>query len=177
MTRLLVLVLAVGGLAAAVAVAEPDWYLRLRYPLEHAEIIRGHARNYDLDPALLAAVIYEESRFEADAESPTGARGLMQLQPETARGIALRTGGSRFTPEDLWVPELNVRYGAWYLRHLLDRYGDLDTALAAYNGGQGNVERGVVYDETREYVEKVKRSREVYARAYADELRRPRPPA
>jgi peptidoglycan lytic transglycosylase len=96
----------------------------------------------------------------------------MQVTPETARGIALRTGGSKFELSDLYVPELNVRYGAWYLRHLLDAFdGDVRKALAAYNGGRGNVERGVVFAETREYVERVLDAREAYRRAYP-QLRR-----
>jgi soluble lytic murein transglycosylase len=159
-----VLVLAVA--AAFVHTTKPGPYARLLYPLEYESIVQGHARNYRLDPALLAAVIYEESRFRADARSSSGAVGLMQLLPETAKGIALRTGGSRFRTDDLLNPEINVRYGSWYLRHLLDKYGDTETALAAYNEGPGNVDRGVVFEETREYVRKVLETRDVYARAY-----------
>jgi soluble lytic murein transglycosylase len=148
---------------------EPDWYARMRYPLRYEQIVQGHARNYHLEPALLAAVIYQESRFEAGAESQSGAIGLMQLLPETAKGIAVRTGGSRFQVADLYDPELNVRYGSWYLRHLLGKYdGDLHKALAAYNGGQGNVDRGVEYDETRAYVERVLELRKTYERAYPE---------
>ena len=118
--------------------AEPDWYLRARYPLEYEHIVSAHARNYDLDPALLAAVIYAESRFDADVESSAGAVGLMQLLPETAKGIALRTGGAEFVVSDLRDPEINVRYGSWYLDHLRERYdGDMRLALAAYHAGQG----------------------------------------
>jgi soluble lytic murein transglycosylase len=166
---LLVVAVAAG---AAVVTTEPTWYLRLRYPLDYAEIVRGHARNYGLEPELLAAVIYAESKFDADARSASGAIGLMQLLPETARGIALRTGGSNFRTEDLYDPELNVRYGSWYLRHLLQRYdGDLRKALAAYNGGQGNVDRGIEYDETKAYVERVRDVAAIYRRAYRRELR------
>ena len=167
---------AVGGLAVVHA-ADPAWYTRLRYPLEYETIVRGHARNYSLDAALLAAVIYEESRFRADARSSSGAIGLMQLMPATAHGIAERTGGTRFRVGDLYDPEINVRYGAWYLRHLLDRYGDLRTALAAYNAGQHTVDgwrrerRGIAYAETRAYVRAVLATREVYQRAYGDALR------
>jgi soluble lytic murein transglycosylase len=156
--------------------ASPPWYERLRYPLAYDAIIRGHARNYRLDPALLAAVIYQESKFEADARSDAGAIGLMQLRPETAKGIALRTGGSRFRVADLYLPEINVRYGSWYLRHLLDKYDEESTALAAYNAGQRNVDewrrdgRGIAFAETREYVHRVQELKAIYRRAYAREL-------
>jgi soluble lytic murein transglycosylase len=160
----------VAGLVLYVQSAEPSWYYRLRYPLSYEEIVRGHARNYDLEPTLLAAVIYQESKFDADAKSDAGAVGLMQLQPETAKGIALRTGGSRFRVEDLTDPEINVRYGSWYLRHLLDKYGTEEQALAAYNGGQGNVDRGVIYPETRHYVDRVLELRGIYREAYGSEL-------
>jgi soluble lytic murein transglycosylase len=170
--RLLVLValVAAGAVFLVVRDSKPDWYARLVYPLEYESIVAGHARNYDLDPALLAAVIYQESKFDADARSPSGAIGLMQLLPETAKGIALRTGGSRFRVDDLYDPELNVRYGAWYLRHLLEKYDDLELALAAYNGGQGNVDRGIRYAETEAYVERVLDLREIYDHAYGKRL-------
>lgn len=169
-------VLAVAVVAAWVVESEPDFYLRARYPLEFEHIIRGHAANYDLDPALLAAVVYAESRFDPDARSEAGAVGLMQLLPETAKGIALRTGGDRFVVSDLLDPEINVRYGSWYLHHLRDRYAQMRLVLAAYHAGQGNVdewlERGgeIEFEETREYVDQVTRLRDVYARAYGAEL-------
>ena len=101
----------------------------------------------------------------------------MQLLPDTAQGIAVRTGGHRFVQSDLLDPEINVRYGAWYLRHLLDRYDDdLPTALAAYHAGQGNVDAwrkegvGIQFPETRTYVKRVLDAEKVYASAYADEL-------
>ena len=167
---------AVVGVFAYLQVATPDWLQRLRYPLHYESIVRGHARNYDLDPALLAAVIYQESKFHADAKSDSGAIGLMQLLPSTAHGIALHTGGGNFHTEDLYNPEINVRYGAWYLRHLLDKYGDERTALAAYNAGQDNVDRwqakgeGIAFRETRAYVERVEALKRTYRRIYASEL-------
>ena len=91
-----VLALAAVGIATYLHGGIPDIIQRLRYPLRYEAIVRGHARNYDLDPALLAAVIYQESKFHADAKSDSGAIGLMQLLPSTAHGIALHTGGSRF---------------------------------------------------------------------------------
>jgi soluble lytic murein transglycosylase len=154
----------------------PAWYVRLRYPLDYQAIVRGHSRNYRLDPALLAAVIYQESKFRAHARSSSGAIGLMQLLPSTAEGIAVHTGGTKFRVSDLDNPEINVRYGSWYLRHLLDKYGDERTALAAYNAGQENVDRwraageGVQFPETRAYVSRVERLKGIYRRAYKAQL-------
>ena len=171
----LVLLAAAGG-AFAYIQSDPDWYVRLRYPLDYEDIVTGHAKNYDLDPALLAAVIYRESKFDAQARSPSGAIGLMQLLPDTAKGIALHTGGSQFKVADLWNPEINVRYGAFYLRRLLNKYGNVRLALAAYNAGQANVDEwrangeGIVFPETRQYVDEVLHARDVYAETYADEL-------
>ena len=155
---------------------EPPWWARLWYPLHYSSIVRGHAANYHLNPALLAAVIEQESKFDANAKSSTGAIGLMQLQPSTAKGIAIRTGGSKFVVSDLYNPELNVRYGAWYLRHLLDKYRDERTALAAYNAGQENVDRwraaheDIQFSETRAYVARVERLKGIYRRAYTSQL-------
>ncbi len=151
---------------------EPGWWARLWYPLRYEQIVRGHAANYRLDPALLAAVIYQESKFRADAKSSSGAIGLMQLLPGTAEGIAVHTGGTKFVVSDLYDPELNVRYGSWYLRHLLDKYRNERTALAAYNAGQDNVDRwlrrgrGIEFAETRAYVDRVERLKGIYRRAY-----------
>ena len=166
----------VATLAVYVLGTEPQWYERLRYPLRYEELVRGHAENYGLEPQLVAAVIYQESKFDADAVSASGAVGLMQLLPATAQGIADRTGGTGWHERDLVNPELNVRYGAWYLRHLLRKYGDEETALAAYNAGQTNVDRwrergvGIQFAETRHYVERVRELKETYARVYREEL-------
>ena len=165
-----------GGAFAYLQHTEPAWWARVWYPLRYDSIVRAHARNYDLDAAFLAAVIEQESKFRADARSSTGAIGLMQLQPATAKGIALRTGGTKFVLSDLYVPELNVRYGAWYLHHLMTKYGDERLALAAYNAGQRNVDRwraagqGVQFAETRAYIDKVEHLKTIYRRAYAHEL-------
>lgn len=179
MTRLagaLLVALALGGFAAYVLQTEPTWYQRIRYPLRYEEIVVGHAANYRLEPELVAAVIYQESKFDADAVSSSGAVGLMQLLPETGQGIADRTGGEAWEPDDLLNPELNVRYGSWYLRHLLDKYGDERLALAAYNAGQTNVDEwrargvGIQFDETRHYVDGVQELKAIYADAYPAEL-------
>jgi soluble lytic murein transglycosylase len=168
------------GLAAAgfayIQSSDPGWWIRFWYPLKYDSIVRTHAHNYRLDPALIAAVIYQESKFRSDVTSSSGAIGLMQLLPDTAKGIAIHTGGSRFRVSDLYTPELNIRYGAWYLRHLLDKYGDERTALAAYNAGQENVDewrrrgRGIAFAETRQYVERVEHLKTLYRRGYGKEL-------
>jgi soluble lytic murein transglycosylase len=163
---------ALGAAFAYVNATEPAWYVRLRYPLHYQAI----ARNYRLDPALLAGVIYQESKFNAHARSSSGAIGLMQLLPDTAKGIAVHTGGSKFRVADLDDPEINVRYGSWYLRHLLDKYGDEETALAAYNAGQENVDtwrregKSIAFAETRHYVSRVEHLKTLYRRGYKDQL-------
>jgi soluble lytic murein transglycosylase len=157
----------------------------LSLPLRHEAIIREQAREKRLDPALIAAVIYAESKF-SDETSSAGALGLMQLLPSTADYVAERSGGTRFTTEDLSTPEINIAYGSWYLRHLLDRYdGHVVKALAAYNGGATNVDAWVAaarargerfgrddipFAETRAYVGRVREARRAYATTYADEL-------
>ena len=180
MRRIVALVVLATGVLLAVGLvqdAKPGWWERLWYPLRYEQIVRGHARNYDLDPDLLAAVIYQESKFKADARSSSGAIGLMQLLPGTAQGIALHTGGNAFRVDDLYDPEINVRYGAWYLRHLLQKYGDERTALAAYNAGQDNVDRWrrsgrrVQFAETRAYVKRVEELKKIYRDAYGSDLR------
>ena len=173
---LTVLLVAAAGVAAWFLLATPDFVQRERYPLRYQAIVTGHARNYRLDPALLAAVIYAESKFHANAKSSSGAIGLMQLLPSTAEGIALHTGGSNFHRSDLYNPEINVRYGSWYLRHLLDKYDDEQAALAAYNAGQNNVDRwlaggeGIRFSETRAYVAKVEDLKGIYRDIWGSEL-------
>ncbi|MEA2496251.1 MAG: soluble lytic murein transglycosylase [Thermoleophilaceae bacterium] len=154
-------------------------------PLRHEDIIRQQSAKKGLDPALVAAVIYQESKF-ADRTSPAGARGLMQITPDTARFIAKQSGGIRFTLQDLSTPQINVAYGTWYLRWLMDRYnGRTALALAAYNAGFGHVDEWVKkaggpdsfdpkadipFPETRSYVTQILKRRRDYARRYSREL-------
>ena len=121
-------------------------------------------------------MIEAESKFNSNARSSAGAIGLMQLTPGTAKGIAQYTGGSRFRVSDLTNPDINIRYGAWYLGHLMGKYNNERLALAAYNAGQENVDSwqrahvGIQFQETRDYVAKVERLKKIYRRAYAKEL-------
>jgi soluble lytic murein transglycosylase len=179
---------AVAGLAIALAIA--PWadqaVQEVTLPLRHDDIIRQQAADKDLDPALIAGVIFAESHFR-DQTSQAGAKGLMQLMPQTADYIAERSGGIAFVQGDLATPQVNIAYGSWYLRHLLDRYdGHVALALAAYNAGQGNVDAWLAkaggggaafraadhipFPETRNYVQKVLAAREDYRREYAAEL-------
>jgi peptidoglycan lytic transglycosylase len=151
----------------------------LTLPLRHEDVIRQQAREKDVDAALIAAVIYSESKF-SDATSSAGARGLMQITPEAAKFIEKQSGGTTFKLSDLSDPELNIRYGTFLLRELLDRYdGDEAAALAAYNAGPGNADKWggadlsvdqIPFPETRAYVEEVLQKRDEYRRKYAREL-------
>jgi soluble lytic murein transglycosylase len=170
------------GVGVAVAVSRIDFEKALReitLPLRHDDIIRQQAADKHLDPALIAAVIYAESRFR-NQESHAGALGLMHITPQTADVIAHLSGGTQFVTGDLSNPEINIRYGSYYLRYLLDRYeGNEVAALAGYNAGTGNVDRwggaaldldAIRFPETRAYVEEVLDKRKDYADKYADDL-------
>ena len=154
-------------------------------PLTDTAIIREQAAKKHLDPALIAAVIYAESKFEP-RPSEAGAEGLMQILPATAYYLAHLSGGSSFTASDLATPRVNVAYGSYYLRYLLDHYhGDEMLAIAAYNGGLANVDRWVAradgagrrlttaaipFPETREYVQRVLAAQRAYRVSYPHEL-------
>src|SRR5215217_5372156 len=169
-----------GFLAAVVAPWADQAVQEVTLPLRHEDIIRQQASDKDLDPALIAGVIFAESHFR-DQTSHAGAKGLMQLMPETADYIAQKSGGTAFVQGDLATPQVNIAYGSWYLRYLLDKYDGREAlALAAYNAGQGNVDewlaqvgaRGeqfraadhIPFPETRDYVKKVLAAREEYRR-------------
>jgi peptidoglycan lytic transglycosylase len=168
------------GLAIGISRIDVEKAIReLTLPLQHDDIIRQQAADKELDPALIAAVIYAESRFH-DQESHAGARGLMQITPATAHVIERLSGGSTFVTSDLSDPEINISYGSYYLRYLLNRYdGDEVAALAAYNAGTGNVDRwggadieleDIDFPETRAYVEQVLDKRQEYRDEYASDL-------
>lgn len=164
------------GALAYVNQTSPPWYERIRYPLSYSEYIRVHAREHGLDPALVAAVIYQESKFRTSAKSSSGAIGLMQLTPSTAEGIAIRTHGSAFHTSDLYNAEINIRYGAWYLHNLFVKYGSERLVLAAYNAGQGNVDKWrangepIQFAETRAYVARVEHLKSIYRHAWGKDL-------
>jgi soluble lytic murein transglycosylase len=148
-------------------------------PLRHEDIIRQQAREKDVPADLIAAVIYAESRFR-DQTSDAGARGLMQITPATADIIEKLSGGQTFKFEDLADPDINIRYGTFYLNYLIDKFDEnLVAALAAYNAGDRNVADwggghlgvdDIQFPETRDYVDNVLDKRDEYAQRYPHEL-------
>lgn len=152
------------------------------FRLEYKQEILLAANTYDFSPEFLCAVIYTESKFKADAQSSAGAMGLMQLMPDTFMEISSRRGESR-QESDLLIPEINIDYGAYYLRYLMDTYGyeDIYTACAAYNAGLSNVNEWlkneeysydgktlhtIPYKETANYVNRIKTAQYMYLRLY-----------
>jgi len=180
-----VIAIAVGALVIMAIRVGPHAVQELTLPLRHEDIIRQQAAEKNLDPALIAAVIYQESKFR-DRTSSAGAKGLMQLLPGTAEFIARKSGGTRFELQDLGTPQINIAYGSWYLRYLIGRYnGNQVLAIAAYNAGEDNVDRWVSaaggpdsfdvtrdipFPETRAYVQGVLSKRGAYKKHYAKEL-------
>jgi soluble lytic murein transglycosylase len=154
-------------------------------PLQYQDIIRQQASEKHLDPAFIAAVIYAETKFDART-SPAGAQGLMQIEPSTAQFLARKSGATTFTTADLATPQVNIAYGSYYLRYLLNEYGQSKIeALAAYNGGESNVNDWVArarahrhvfaisdipFPETQAYVAKVLRAQRDYRKTYPAEL-------
>jgi soluble lytic murein transglycosylase len=174
------------AVAAIVAPGVDKAVKEIALPLRHEDIIRQQAADKGLDPALIAGVIYAESRFR-DQTSHAGAKGLMQLLPSTADDIARKSGGTAFVQGDLADPQVNISYGSFYLRYLLRRYGgNVVLAVAAYNAGEGRVDewvfaarhrgeefdhaRHIPFPETRHYVQQVLEMRGRYRERYRQEL-------
>jgi len=177
---------ALAALVVGLVVSGVDDVVRkLGLPLSDASVIREQAGEKHLDPALVAAVIYAETKFDP-RPSPAGAEGLMQILPGTAYFIAHLSGGSSFTASDLATPRINVAYGSYYLRYLLNHYdGNEMLAVAAYNGGLANVDSWVAqanaagrpltvetipFPETRAYVQRVLEAQREYRSTYARQL-------
>jgi soluble lytic murein transglycosylase len=184
--------IALGVLCAAVAIVAflsvPLFrraYEDLSLPLSYANIIREQAAAKHLDPALIAAVIYAETKFDSRPSS-AGAEGLMQVLPQTALFLARRSGATTFHVSDLENPAVNIAYGSYYLRYLLNEYHNNEVlALAAYNGGETNVDRWLAearhhgrafgvwqirFPETQAYVLKVMQAQRDYQATYASQL-------
>lgn len=183
--RVKVLVAALICISALVAGFQSDWFQKkIFYPHPYRGFVVEYAEVYHLDPALVAGVILSESRFKIEAESHKGAKGLMQLMPTTAKWIAEQLDEPQFTIEELQDPEVNIRFGTWYLSSLEKEFGGNEVLmLAAYNAGRGNVKEWmkqyhwdmsfhdmaqIPFKETREYVAKVLRHKAAYQKLYMD---------
>jgi soluble lytic murein transglycosylase len=170
---------AVVGASLALFGPLEETFKEITLPLRHDDIIRQQARDKQLDPALIAAIIYRESKFR-DQTSKAGAEGLMQILPDTAKFVARKSGGIAFVEADLSNPQINISYGCWYLRYLLDRYnGNELAAIAAYNAGHERVDRwggsrltldDIRFPETEQYTRDVLDKRKEYKDRYRDEL-------
>lgn len=159
-----------------------DGICRFFYPFPYREITFHYSNTYNIDPYLLAAMMKAESNFNPRAVSPRGARGLMQIMPETGNWIAQQMGNRDFTPDQLFRPETSINFGAWYIADLgREFHDDIVLVLAAYNGGRGNVKEWLTSDslagdeniidripfpETRHYVGKVLLYHRIYTRLY-----------
>ncbi len=153
------------------------------YPLKYEQEIIEAGNRYNLEPELISAVIYAESRFKSDATSAVGARGLMQIMPETFVWLCEKRGET-YDPNDLYNPAINIDYGAYYLSWLYEHFGDTYTACAAYNAGIGVVEEWLLneaytedgatlsyipYGETSDYVAKIEEAVPKYRELYFSE--------
>ena len=183
----LLIIAALVAVGLSIHQSKPSWYARWLHPLEYDAAINRDARLNGLDPALVASVIWRESDFDPNAESPKGAVGLMQVLPSTARFIASQGDPPPGNARDIRDPEVNISYGSWYLRYLIDMHdGSVPAALAAYNAGPDNMRKwrasavakgtelrvpeDIPFDETRKYVTDVLAAWPIYREAYGERL-------
>lgn len=179
---LVLVVLAVLVAALLLEYWSPAWWRRLSYPLDYEPSIQAAAKRHAVDPYLITAMIRVESSFDPEVKSPKGAVGLMQVLPSTARYVEKRRGNSRLTTS-LVRPAYNIDIGTAYFRYLVDRYGTTEYALAAYNGGEANVDKWIAgresetprevvrdfpFPETRAFVRKVLETRLIYLELYPE---------
>lgn len=167
-------------IAALLLRVEYNRFQKSVYPLRYTEYVEKYSQEYHLEPALVYAVIRTESNFDADAESRSGARGLMQLMPDTFNWLQ-KSQKDNYSNEDLFSPEVNIRYGCRYLSMMMKRYDSLHTALCAYNAGSGKVDgwlkdsryssdgknlTRIPYKETQNYAQSVLQSYDKYKKLY-----------
>ncbi len=165
----------------AVVLSFPKW-ITVFYPLPHQEIVLAAAGEYTVDPYLVFAIIRAESKYQTGAESPVGAKGLMQIMPETGAWIANQKGIEGFIADDLHKPDVNIGFGCWYLHNLETEFGgNVPLTVAAYNAGRGKVRQWqadgtwngdpeqmdkIPFPETRQYVKNVLKNYEAYQAIY-----------
>ncbi len=180
-TVTIISILVISALVALCWVKIDESITKTNYPLKHSEIVEKYAEEYSIQKELIYAVIKCESGYQSDAVSSKGAIGLMQLLPTTYVWLAEKEDSTDIDENLLYSPETNIKYGTYYLNWLYSKYGSWETALAAYNAGHGRVDKwiqsgtytgeidDIPYKETREYVKKVLRAKEVYHDIYFDE--------
>lgn len=165
----------------AVVLSFPKW-ITIFYPLPHQELVFSEASQHDVDPYLVFAIIRAESKYQNAAESAVGAKGLMQIMPETANWIAEQNGIVDFKLEDLYEPAINIRFGCWYLHSLSKEFnGNIPLMVSSYNAGRGRVQEWMVgevwngepkeiekipFPETRQYLKNVLKNYEAYQAIY-----------
>ena len=147
------------------------------YPYNYKEYVEKYSNEYNLDPLLVLSVIKAESKFKENSTSSKGAKGLMQIMDSTGQWISSNIEISYFLPHMLYDPEINIKMGCWYLNNLIEQFGNVDTALAAYNAGSGNVSQwlqdseyskdgetlyNIPFAETKKYVDKIKVNYKMY---------------
>lgn len=164
-----------------VVITFPKW-ITVFYPMPHQEIVFSTSYEYEIDPYLTFAIIRAESKYQTSAESPVGAKGLMQIMPETAKWISEQMGQESFDMESLHDPQTNIDFGCWYIKTLIDEFnGQIPLAVASYNAGIGTVngwlEEGkwngdprdmqdIPFPETRNYIKNVLKNYEAYTAIY-----------
>jgi Transglycosylase SLT domain. len=151
------------------------------YPTKYMDIVERYAVEYGIDPYLVLAVIKAESNFNPEAKSSKGAIGLMQIQPDTGKWIAENLGIENYNEDLLYNPEVNIRFGCWYINNLNSEFKDPVLVFAAYNAGRGNVQKwlndkeysddgeklkSIPFKETRDYVDKIIRNYHIFTRLY-----------
>lgn len=179
----LTVVLIFGLVSFAFAFA-PSLLFKSMYPLRYEDEITASAATHGVDPYLVAAVIRSESSWDPEAFSHQGARGLMQLMPETAQDMVAKglVDGKRYSYENLEDPTVNIEYGCAYLSYLLTYFnGATDRAIAAYNAGMGNVDgwakqdkllhNAITFPETQAYLVRVNMAKARYQELYPQAFR------
>lgn len=183
--KLKIFIIAFTVIITLIYLANSAVVVKILYPLEYRTVILRESKRNSIDPSLVTAIIFEESRFKPDATSKAGAIGLMQLMPSTAKWAAARIGYKKISEEELYKPDVNIKIGTWYLRYLFDKYKREDLVIAAYNSGHQNVDKWmkdqgaekdsegklkIAFKETRNFVSKVERTKEIYRRTYGKVL-------
>ncbi len=179
MWKLRIFRLVVGAIVGIIVLVTLFFY---RFPLDYKDLIKTYSKEYSLDPYLVAAIIKVESGFNKDAISNKDARGLMQIGKQTGQWASEVLRIPDYNEDSLFEPRTNIRIGTWYLNNLYKEFGgNLDLVLAAYNAGSGNVTKWlqseecsldgetlcyIPFGETRDYLDKVKASYDIYKKVY-----------